>query len=180
MTSCWKEMMRAPRWKTVLGSTGGKVRGCGERKYMVVYSMRSEIPMAVMRREIFELCRRGLYASDADGRHGAEERREEAEAELGGDEESHVGAEHVDVAVSEVDEAHDAVDHGVAEGDERVDAAERYAVDDLLDELRDHAAVQDMSPFLSKKSHGEGGASPRKRAGMEAGASRDRKELSRR
>ena len=87
-------------------------------------------------------------AQDADGCHGAEERREEAEAELGGDEESHVGAEHVDIAVSEIDEAHDAVHHGVAEGDERVDAAERYAVDDLLDELCDNAAVQDISPFL--------------------------------
>ena len=43
-------------------------------------------------------------------------------------------AEHVDVAVREVDEAQHAVHHRVAERDEGVDGAEREAVDELLEE----------------------------------------------
>jgi hypothetical protein len=41
-------------------------------------------------------------------------------------------AEHEDVAVREIDEPQNAIDHRVAEGDEREDGAEREAVDELL------------------------------------------------
>ena len=41
-------------------------------------------------------------------------------------------ADHVDVAVREVDEAQDAIDHRVAERDQRVEAAPGDAVDELL------------------------------------------------
>ena len=44
------------------------------------------------------------------------------------------GADHDHLAVREVDQAHDAVNHRVAERDQHVDAAEHQAVDDLLDE----------------------------------------------
>jgi hypothetical protein len=37
--------------------------------------------------------------------------------------------------VREIDEPQDSVNHGVAEGDQRVNRAERQAVDQLLDEL---------------------------------------------
>ena len=47
-----------------------------------------------------------------------------------------VGADHVDVAVREVDQAQDAVDHRVAQGDQGVDRPERQAVDQLLEEGR--------------------------------------------
>ena len=40
---------------------------------------------------------------------------------------------HEDLAVGEVDHAQDAVDHGVAEGDERIDTAERGARDGEVD-----------------------------------------------
>ena len=43
-------------------------------------------------------------------------------------------ADHHHLAVREVDELDDPVDHRVAERDDRVDAAERQAVDDLLQE----------------------------------------------
>ena len=43
-------------------------------------------------------------------------------------------ADHHDLAVREVDELDDAVDHRVAQRDDRVDAAERQAVDELLEE----------------------------------------------
>ena len=44
-------------------------------------------------------------------------------------------ADHEDVAVREVEELQHAVDERVAERDQRVDAAERQAVDGELDEL---------------------------------------------
>ncbi len=45
-----------------------------------------------------------------------------------------IGGHHQQVAVGEVDEAQDAVDHGVADGDEGVETAQGQAVDQLLQE----------------------------------------------
>ena len=47
---------------------------------------------------------------------------------------SHVRAQHVDLAVGEVDQLDDPIDHGVAQGDQGIHAAERQAVNQLLDE----------------------------------------------
>ena len=103
--------------------------------------------MAVMSDVSREWCRTGRYAnrsmtmpiSRAD-RHrahrdddGAEDRRVGVELERVGEEVAGERAQHVDVAVREVDEAQHAVHHRVAEGDERVDGAEREAVDELLE-----------------------------------------------
>ena len=49
--------------------------------------------------------------------------------------EPHVGADHVDLAVGKVDHADDAVDHRVADGDQRIDRTQRQAIDQLLGEL---------------------------------------------
>ena len=49
-----------------------------------------------------------------------------------------VGPDHVDVAVREVDQPQDTVDHGVAQGDQGVQAPELHAVYQLLHE-RMHA-----------------------------------------
>ena len=50
-------------------------------------------------------------------------------------------ADHHHLAVGEVDEAEHAVDHGVAERDQRVDAAEHQAVENLLQQdLEVHGA----------------------------------------
>ncbi len=60
------------------------------------------------------------------------------------DAEADVGADHVHVAVREVQELQDPVDHRVAQRDERVDAPERQAVDEELDEFVDaHFAKRD-------------------------------------
>src|SRR5712691_1173574 len=45
------------------------------------------------------------------------------------------GSDHENIAVGEIDHADDAIDHGVADGDEAVDRAERKAVDELLAEI---------------------------------------------
>jgi hypothetical protein len=45
------------------------------------------------------------------------------------------GGEHEHVAMGEIDHADDAEHHGVADGDEAVDGAQRDAVDQLLDKI---------------------------------------------
>ena len=64
---------------------------------------------------------------DEDCRHDGDPERNRVEAE--------VRPDHVDIAMGEVDELDDAVDHRVAESDQRVDAAERNPVDELLQNL---------------------------------------------
>ena len=46
--------------------------------------------------------------------------------------EGDIGADHDDVAMGEVQHPGDAVDHGVAEGDDRVDAAQAETVDQII------------------------------------------------
>src|ERR1700730_12329461 len=43
--------------------------------------------------------------------------------------------DHENVAVGEIDHADDAVDHRIADGDQAINRTERYAVDELLDEI---------------------------------------------
>ena len=43
---------------------------------------------------------------------------------------------HVDLAVGEVDHADDAVDHGVADGDQRIGAAYGQSVQQLLNQIK--------------------------------------------
>src|SRR6202041_1901943 len=43
--------------------------------------------------------------------------------------------DHENIAVGEIDHADDPVDHRVANGDQAIDRTERYAVDELLDEI---------------------------------------------
>src|SRR3546814_8552607 len=45
------------------------------------------------------------------------------------------GADHVDVAVGEVDHTDDAVDHRLADGDWAINGAQRQVVDQLLNEV---------------------------------------------
>ena len=80
------------------------------------------------------------HADDAADRHGPERDDDGAEDRGGGVEVERVGeviagegAQHVDVAMREVDQAQDPVDHRVAERDEGVDRAERQPVDQLLE-----------------------------------------------
>ncbi len=46
-----------------------------------------------------------------------------------------ISSKHIDVAVSEIDEAQHTVDHRVAKSDQGIDRAERNAVDELLYDL---------------------------------------------
>src|SRR4029079_2032989 len=54
--------------------------------------------------------------------------------ELEGQKITNESADHINVAVREVDQPQDAIDHRVAQGDQRVDRADRQAVNQLLNE----------------------------------------------
>ncbi|KGQ02267.1 hypothetical protein BBAD15_g12524 [Beauveria bassiana D1-5] len=76
-------------------------------------------------------------AGDDDGhqQHGGDDERDR-QAATGADgregDQADIGADHVDFAVSEVDHTDDAVDHCVADGNQRVDRAQRQSVEELL------------------------------------------------
>ena len=53
----------------------------------------------------------------------------------GGDAEADVGADHEDIAVGEVEQHQDRVDHGVAQGDQGVEAAPLQGVDHVLEKI---------------------------------------------
>ena len=72
-------------------------------------------------------------AGEGGGGEGGDEREEEV-AGGGGGGGGGEGADHVEAAVGEVDEAHDAEDQGQAGGHQEEHGAELEAVQDLLDE----------------------------------------------
>lgn len=55
-------------------------------------------------------------------------------------------ANHINFAVCEVDQLKDAVNHGVAEGDESVDTSQADTVDEMLNEFLAMTLVQCESP----------------------------------
>jgi hypothetical protein len=72
---------------------------------------------------------------NADGQRHQKNRSDAVDAEqaqAGDDHQADIGADHVNLAVGEIDHADDAVHHRIADGDQGVDAAQRQTVDDLL------------------------------------------------
>ena len=121
------------------------------------YSRNSETPMAVMSTvSLRPLAQRPVgepLDEDADDR--ADDHRDEqharrapattasprnAAAIFGAEIKAGERAEHEDIAVREIDEAQHAINHRVAQRDQRVDRAEREAVDELLEKLRSCSA----------------------------------------
>ena len=70
--------------------------------------------------------------------HGQQACDEEVHAPEAKEREEEEGAQHEELAVGEVDHAHDAEDEGEADPHQGVAAAQDEAVDDVLDELGDH------------------------------------------
>src|SRR5205823_6553323 len=79
-----------------------------------------------------------------------------------GDREREPRAQGEHVAVSEVDELEDAVDEGVTEGDEGVEAAHGDSVDERLDEVG-HVRRCSIKPGRSEKERSPGCLSARRR-----------------
>ncbi len=66
--------------------------------------------------------------------HGAGHGQEQVELEDTCQQEADKGPGHEDLAVGEIDQGDDAVDHGVAQGDQGVGAAQGHTVYQLLQE----------------------------------------------
>ena len=65
--------------------------------------------------------------------------------------------DHQHVAVREIDQVEDAVHHRVAEGDQRIDAAEDEAVEDLLKENFHARSAESLQVGLGAgRHHGKG------------------------
>jgi len=61
----------------------------------------------------------------------------------------HEAANHEDVAMGKVDHADDAIDHGVADGDQAIDRTEDQSVDELLGEI-----VHGLPLFTNRRGAG--------------------------
>src|SRR5712672_2040784 len=71
-------------------------------------------------------------------KHDQQDHRNHGEADRDQDQEGDQrdkAADHEDIAMGEIDHADDAVDHGVADGDQAIDRTEYNAVDELLSEI---------------------------------------------
>ena len=60
--------------------------------------------------------------------------------EIGGNQETEESADHKKITVREIDHGQNAIDHGVAQGDQRIDAAQLKSVKGLLEYI-DHRIV---------------------------------------
>ena len=85
------------------------------------------------------LDREAVAAGQNDGnQNGEDDDQRQRQAERGQTHQRHhadISANHVNLAVGEVNQADDAIDHGVANGNQRINAAEGEAVDNLLKEV---------------------------------------------
>jgi len=73
-----------------------------------------------------------------DQQHDEQDHRNDGQPERHQDQERDQrdeAADHENIAMGEIDHADDAIDHGVADGDQAVDRAEHEAVDQLLGEI---------------------------------------------
>src|SRR6476659_7022595 len=78
----------------------------------------------------------GEQHGDDEDEHERERNKRQAEAhDQKKSDQRDESAHHEDVAMGEIDHADDAIDHGVADGDQAVDRAERNPVDQLLQEV---------------------------------------------
>ena len=71
-----------------------------------------------------------------------------------------VGPHHEDVAVGEVDHGEDAVHHGVAQGDEGVDAPQLQGVQDILGQELEHGFCTKVMDQRASEVSSTGESSP--------------------
>jgi len=84
---------------------------------------------------------------ERDARHRQEARDEEIDAPQREERVEEEGAQHEELAVGEVDHAHDAEDEGEADPHQGIAAPQDEAVDDVLDELGEHGRKDGGRPF---------------------------------
>ena len=75
--------------------------------------------------------------------HGQQDADERGQTEAGDGEEADIRADHDDIAVGKVQHLGNAVNHGIAQGNDRVNAAETHAVDEMVQKT--HGALNSLS-----------------------------------
>src|SRR5579885_2062485 len=123
--------------------------------------------------------RRGDDGEGENAGHGEDRAAvEEARAVEGrGQEITGEGARHRDVAVGEIDEAQDAVDHGVAERDQRVDAADREAEHDEVEPLRSRISALEQCADGAADDDDDDGQAQRPEDDVDKSEARERAQL---
>ncbi len=87
-------------------------------------------------------------AEHAAGRDSDDEGEKEVQPERRSDEVDHIGAEGVELAMGEIDDPHDPEDQGEPDAEERVSAAERGRIGEMLEELVHRDGTSDISAFV--------------------------------
>ena len=90
------------------------------------------------------------HAQQRAGRHRQDDRQDRVEMEAGHGAPHHVSAHHDNVAVGEVEQADNAIDHAVAQRHQGEDAAQLQAVDQLVED-QDHGVHAQSHPFFFRR-----------------------------
>ena len=150
-------MVRPATSQRVMGMRLGKCRGCGPQEPQgEIFQEESHAQGGDHRRDPGGLAQgavgqafdghpqhRGQQHAEGQGpqkdhHHGQMKRQAQQEDGPG---QAEVGPHHEDVAVGEVDHGEDAVNHGVAQGDEGVDAPQLQGVQDILGQELEHGFI---------------------------------------
>ena len=100
-------------------------------------------------------CPLDQHADAGNAEHGEEQRRNEREPEQGRENEAEKCAHHEEIAMGEVDHGEDAVDHGVAEGDQGIDAPELQRIQNLLEEIGHQTGLSSVTQCLPVRIRGD-------------------------
>ena len=80
-----------------------------------------------------------------------EGRRQGQAQQQEGSGQAEITAHHEDIAVGEVDHGKNAIDHGIAQGDEGVNAPQLQGVQDILRQDWEHGFLITVPEFLSRR-----------------------------
>ncbi len=80
--------------------------------------------------------------------HGNYQGRQKGQPGFGDGHKTDVGPQHVNIPVSEVDEFDDPIDHGISQGNQSIDTAQGYPIDNLLGKLMGKGSCIHKHPSL--------------------------------
>ena len=105
----------------------------------------------------------GLVSQPFDGNaqqrraeHGQQQGRHERQAQIHSGQKTEKGPHHEHVAVGEIDHGQNPVDHGIAQGDERIDTTQLQGIQHLLQQVDNSFAQRRHLPFyrlIRKAAH---------------------------
>jgi len=88
--------------------------------------------------------------------HGQQQGRHERQAQIYGGQKTEKGPHHEHVAVGKIDHGQNPVDHGIAQGDERIDTTQLQSIQHLLQQVDNSFAQRRHLPYcrlIRKAAH---------------------------